>query len=142
MGGFMMRSSTACTVLVLLVAGGAVVACSPVSGSASVAASAGSVTTTVRVTTTLTERPTGGPGLGTKRVFDEVLVARGVDDILTSAPPSGYGLTGVREVTCPPDQPVEAGSSFECTLKVKGKDTTVTVLVQDDGGLYQVNPPN
>ena len=82
------------------------------------------------------------PGFLNKKVFDEQQVSQGVTDILTGNPPSGYGLTDVTDVTCPSGQPVQAGTSFQCTLKLDGESTTVTVRVQDDNGLYQVDPPS
>ena len=81
-------------------------------------------------------------GFLNKKVFDEKQVAQGVTSVLTGNPPSGYGLTGVTDVTCPSGQPVQAGTSFQCDLKVDGKSTKVTVNVQDNNGLYQVNPPS
>ena len=82
------------------------------------------------------------PGFLNKKVFDERQVAQGVTNVLTGTPPSGYGMSGVTDVTCPSGQPVQAGTSFQCDLKVNGTSTKVTVNVQDDSGLYQVNPPN
>ena len=82
------------------------------------------------------------PGFLNKKVFDEKQVAQGVTNVLTGTPPSGYGLSGVSDVTCPSGQPVQAGTSFQCDLKVNGQSTKVTVNVQDASGLYQVNPPN
>ena len=83
------------------------------------------------------------PGwLNKNKVFDEKQVAQGVTSVLTNTPPSGYGLTGVSDVTCPSGEPVKANTSFQCTLKVNGQSKTVTVNVQDDSGLYQVNPPS
>ena len=94
-------------------------------------------------TAVVASTPTTGFGsFGQVKIFDEDQVADGVTRVLTDDPPTGYGLTGVEDVTCPANQPVEAGRSFECELKLDGEHTTVTIVVQDDDGLYEVNPPN
>jgi hypothetical protein len=82
------------------------------------------------------------PGFLNKKVFDEKQVAQGVTSVLTGNPPSGYGLSGVSDVTCPSGQPVTAGTSFQCDLKLDGTATKVTVVVKDSSGLYEVNPPS
>ena len=82
------------------------------------------------------------PGLLNKKVFDERQVSQGVTNVLTGAPPTGYGLSGVGDVSCPAGEQVKAGTSFQCTLKVSGADRTVTVTVKDDQGTYEVSPPN
>jgi hypothetical protein len=65
-----------------------------------------------------------------------------VTNVLTGTPPNGYGLSGVTDVSCPSGQEVKANTSFPCTLKVNGASKTVTVVVKDDSGLYEVNPPS
>jgi hypothetical protein len=82
------------------------------------------------------------PGFLNKKVFDERQVTSGVTGVLTGAAPTGYGLTGVSDVSCPSGQEVKAGTSFECTLTLNGAPKTVTVEVKSDDGLYQVNPPS
>jgi hypothetical protein len=82
------------------------------------------------------------PGFLNKKVFDEKQVAQGVTNVLTGQAPTGYGMSGVSDVTCPSGQPVTAGTSFQCDLKVDGQATKVTVVVKDGSGLYEVNPPN
>lgn len=94
---------------------------------------------TAVVATTATSRPAAFDG---GRFFDEDKVAVGVGRVLTQDPPSGYGFTGVQDVRCPANQPVRAGTSFECELRLDGNRTTVTIVVKDDDGLYEVNPPN
>jgi hypothetical protein len=127
-------------------------ACSPTAGEATVVPSA-QFTATVTVTTTLTPEsasPTtvtvtaaaGGFSLPSRKVFDEAQVAQGVSAVLTGNPPTGYGLTGVTDVQCPAHQPVEAGTSFRCTLAINGVTEEATVLVKDNNGLYEVNPPS
>ena len=82
------------------------------------------------------------PGFLNKKVFDERQVSQGVTNVLTGAPPAGYGLRGITDVSCPSGQEVKAGTSFQCTLKVGGTPQTVTVVVKDASGLYEVNPPS
>ena len=82
------------------------------------------------------------PGFLNKKVFDERQVTQGVTAVLTGTPPTGYGLTGVTDVSCPSGQEVKAGTSFQCDLKIDGQAEKVTVVVKDANGLYEVNPPN
>jgi len=82
------------------------------------------------------------PGFLNKKVFDERQVTQGVTNVLTGTPPNGYGLSGVTDVSCPSGQPVTAGTSFQCTLKQNGSAKSVTVVVKDADGLYEVNPPS
>ena len=81
------------------------------------------------------------PGYLKKNVFDERQVSQGVTQILTGAPPAGYGLSGITDVSCPANQEVKADTSFQCTLNVDGAAETVTVQVKNADGLYEVNPP-
>ena len=57
--------------------------------------------------------------------FDNTKVAAGVTKILTDPPPAGYGTTGVSSVTCPADQPVKTGTTFDCTATINGAPKTV-----------------
>jgi len=82
------------------------------------------------------------PGFLNKKVFDERQVTAGVTKVLTEGSPTGYGLSGVTDVACPSGQEVKAGTSFQCTLNLNGAPKTVTVVVKDDNGLYEVNPPS
>ncbi len=66
----------------------------------------------------------------------------GVTKILTDPPPDGYGATGVTAVTCPADQPVKTGTTFNCTATINGARKTVTLTVKDDKGKYEVGVPN
>lgn len=79
---------------------------------------------------------------GPVKVFDEREVAVGVTRVLTVDPPAGYGISGVEDVTCPANQRVETGATFECELLLDGQHTTVTIIVQNDDGLYEVQLPN
>ena len=90
-------------------------------------------------------RTTSAPAVdrsGPVRVFDERRVAAGVTQVLTDDPPDGYGLAGVRDVTCPRNQRFEVGAAFDCALTLDGQPTTVTIIVRSADGLYEVQPPN
>ncbi len=82
------------------------------------------------------------PGVLNKKVFDERQVSQGVTAVLTGTPPTGYGLSGVSDVSCPSGQEVKADTSFQCDLKIDGQAQKVTVVVKDANGLYEVNPPS
>jgi hypothetical protein len=82
------------------------------------------------------------PGFLNKKVFDERQVTSGVTSVLTGTAPTGYGLTGVSDVSCPSGQEVKAGNSFQCTLTINGAAKTVNIKVIDDQGTYQVDPPS
>lgn len=91
-------------------------------------------------------RTTGGSDLldlfAPVKVFDARKMAVGVTRVLTDDPPDGYGLTGVRNLTCPKNQKVEVGATFDCAFELDGQPTTVTIIVRSEDGLYEVRPPN
>ncbi|WP_420120868.1 DUF4333 domain-containing protein [Nakamurella sp.] len=90
-------------------------------------------------------RTTSAPAVdrsGPVLIFDERRVAAGVTQVLTDDPPDGYGLTGVRGVTCPRNQRVEVGATFDCAFTLDGRPSTVTIIVRSADGLYEVQPPN
>ena len=68
------------------------------------------------------------------KTFDSTQVAAGRHQDPHRAPPAGYGLTGIADVTCPSDQKVTAGTTFTCTLTQDGAAKTVTITVVDDSG--------
>lgn len=102
-----------------------------------VPATAGTTTTTVTETATVT-----AAARGSSTAFDHFEVEAGVTKILTDAPPAGYGKTNVDTVSCPADQPVKTGSTFTCTVDIKGSSQSVLVTVKDDTGRYEVGVPN
>ena len=57
------------------------------------------------------------PGFLNKKVFDERQVSTGVASVLTGAPPAGYGLSGVTDVTCPSGQEVKAAPASSATSR-------------------------
>lgn len=125
----------------------ALTACSGVSAVPTVAS--GPPTTTVTVPQTVKPEPatvtvtvTSSQLVNPAKVFDQEQLQQGVGNVLTARPPSGYGLTGVTNVSCPELQPIAAGTSFKCSLNIDGQATTVTVVIKNDQGLYEVNPPS
>jgi hypothetical protein len=85
-------------------------------------------------------------------VFDQEQLASGVATVLSSAPPTGYGLGTVTSVGCPANVTVEAGTVFQCSLQIGGSGRSATVIVTGDartaasGGLasgsYEVTSPS
>ena len=110
----------------------------PVLGSSSTAASASSPTRSSPVPSNL--EPNGS--MFGRKVFDRAKVEAGVLKILTSAPPKGYGATNVTDVVCPDDQPVVAGTHFDCKMTINGASKIATVTVKDNEGRYEVGVPN
>lgn len=72
------------------------------------------------------------PGFLNKATFNETAVATGVQTVLSSASPTGYGIDGVSNVVCPKDQSIKKGTTFDCTLQVDGAPKTVTITVTGD----------
>jgi len=52
-----------------------------------------------------------------------------------------YGKHVVENVSCPPNEQVNAGVTFTCTATVDGQGMKVTITVQDTDGHYQVSQP-
>jgi hypothetical protein len=98
--------------------------------------------TTRRETTTVTIEVTASPTQPSVPTFDRKKVEAGVLRILTSAPPTGYGLKGVTSATCPTGQPVKAGGTFECTAVINGSRKIIEIVVKDANGRYEVAPPS
>ena len=68
-------------------------------------------------------------------------VQDGVQKILTQPEPDGYGISDVKDVSCPDGQKVESGTTFTCSVKVNGENKHVTVTVKDSDGTYEVSRP-
>jgi hypothetical protein len=71
------------------------------------------------------------------KVFDAEAMRESVKRILTES----YGIDGVQSVTCPPNQPVEAGSRFDCHARIDGESTRVPITVQGEDDQYKVGYP-
>lgn len=68
------------------------------------------------------------PGFFNKRVFDKAGLEAGVVKILKER----Y-QEEASDVVCPSGKEVKVGTTFDCTLKVKGEARTVTITVKTDG---------
>ncbi len=104
-----------------------------------------------------TSRGSTGPSetlvLGTSRLgvhqfnlesgYDPEQIAQGVEFVLTSPEPSGYGYapSEIGITKCPTSQPVVAGSSFDCTVDLGGNARTVVVSIVSNLGSYVVSKP-
>ncbi|MFD1150967.1 DUF4333 domain-containing protein [Saccharothrix hoggarensis] len=77
------------------------------------------------------------PGWFTKKEFDQAAVQTGVVGILKDV----YKIQDVEGATCPAGQEVKPNTTFECTVKVGGKDKTVKVTVKTEDGEYEVGQP-
>ncbi|MGL6235542.1 MAG: DUF4333 domain-containing protein [Segniliparus sp.] len=80
---------------------------------------------------------------GRQKVLDTSQAAKDVKGVLTAAAPNGYGETNITDVKCPDLGSVikvEKDSTFTCSLKKDGKQTTVKAKFTNDDGDYQVGP--
>lgn len=67
----------------------------------------------------------------------------GVQRVLTDQDSaSGYGLTDVKDVSCPSGMKAEAGETFTCLVSVAGQNKRVTIKVTDDDGTFEVSAPS
>ncbi|QCQ91085.1 DUF4333 domain-containing protein [Rhodococcus sp. SGAir0479] len=71
------------------------------------------------------------------KTLDRSAAERGVEQIVTDS----YGGRSVTDVSCPADQKVDRGATFECSLTVDGSPKKVTVTFTDDDGTYEVGRP-
>ncbi|MDT7726043.1 MAG: hypothetical protein QOI21_2619, partial [Actinomycetota bacterium] len=77
------------------------------------------------------------PGFFVTKVFDNAAVQTGVTKILTE----NYKIAGVTGVSCPAEQEVKDGVTFQCTATVAGKTQTVPITVKGADGNYEVGTP-
>ncbi|MEV4758832.1 DUF4333 domain-containing protein [Micromonospora sp. NPDC049559] len=78
----------------------------------------------------------GWPGFLNRTVFDAAGVQAGVANVLRTS----YQVDA-SEISCPPDQPVRAGTRFPCSVVVDGQRRTVTIVVRSDDGRFEVGRP-
>ena len=52
-----------------------------------------------------------------------------------------YKISDVGSATCPAEQEVKPNTSFDCTVKVGGKDKKVKITVKTEDGEYEVGQP-
>ncbi|MFD4367489.1 DUF4333 domain-containing protein [Rhodococcus sp. NPDC058521] len=70
--------------------------------------------------------------------LDQTAAQEGVTTIVTES----YGAEDVEGVSCPADQEVKKGNSFDCDLTVDGEQKSVTLTFTDDEGTYEVSRPS
>lgn len=70
-------------------------------------------------------------------VLDQNAVAGGVQKILRE----DFGEGDAQNVNCPKNQPVQTGTTFECTATVAGQLKKVTVRVLNNQAQYEVGAP-
>ena len=76
--------------------------------------------------------------------YDPALIAQGVEVVLTSREPGGYGFSrsDVSDAQCPASRVITAGESFTCTVTISGQNKTVTVDIVSNLGSYIVGEPS
>ncbi|WP_146240018.1 DUF4333 domain-containing protein [Prauserella flavalba] len=94
------------------------------------AASSSEAATSTAVSTTTSLAPV-------TKVFDAEAMQASVQQILTQS----YRVEGVERVTCPPDQPVEVGLTFDCTAVIAGEPKRVQITVKSEDDEYEVGYP-
>jgi hypothetical protein len=77
------------------------------------------------------------PGFFVTKVFDNMAVQTGVTTIYKQK----YSEPTIKDVTCPAQQEVKDGLTFECTANVAGKPVRVPITVKGTGGNYEVGTP-
>lgn len=70
--------------------------------------------------------------------LDQKSLQDGVSRVLNE----NYGEPDVKNVSCPSGQPVENGTTFDCTVQVGGQPKKVTVRVLNDKPEYSVGAPH
>ncbi|KAA9162882.1 DUF4333 domain-containing protein [Amycolatopsis acidicola] len=76
-------------------------------------------------------------GLFSGPVLDKDAVQAGVQKVLRE----DFGEGDVKDVSCPADQPVKTGTTFECSATVAGKPKKISVRVLNDQAQYEVGAP-
>lgn len=77
-------------------------------------------------------------GVFTRNVLDRNNVEANVRQILNQ----NFGETDIQSVSCPPNQSMQAGSSFTCVVRIGENNKNVKIEVTNDRGDYQVDAPN
>ncbi|GAB3552541.1 hypothetical protein J2S53_001445 [Actinopolyspora lacussalsi] len=78
------------------------------------------------------------PGWFHRTVLEADSVQQGVRQIARDS----YGVDGIESVTCPKGEPVRAGHSFTCEMRVGGVTKNVRVVIRDEKGTYAVGRPD
>ncbi|MEY7973938.1 DUF4333 domain-containing protein [Saccharomonospora xinjiangensis] len=77
-------------------------------------------------------------GVFAGEVLDQDSLHEGIATVLRES----YGEHDVRNVSCPDDQQIKAGHTFDCTVDVAGKPKTIRVRVLNDKPQYEVGAPH
>lgn len=70
-------------------------------------------------------------------VLDQQSVQNGVATVLRE----DFGESDVRDVRCPPKQPVRTGTTFDCSVTVAGAPKKVSIRVLNDQPQFEVGAP-
>ncbi|MDT7726045.1 MAG: hypothetical protein QOI21_2621 [Actinomycetota bacterium] len=68
------------------------------------------------------------------KVFDQTAVQESVKKILTDS----YKVEGIKTVSCPADQEVKVGGTFDCAVALGDVVKKVTLTITSDTGDYEV----
>lgn len=78
------------------------------------------------------------PGWLNTKVFDKDKMQQDVQTILSDK----YKIDGAGPVSCPADQAVEEGNTFQCEVAVDGESKKITIKVTDaSSATYDVSQP-
>ncbi|OXM55729.1 DUF4333 domain-containing protein [Amycolatopsis alba] len=85
----------------------------------------------------------GGVGAWLLGAFaGDTLDQKSVQDGVTRVLSEHYGEPDVKNVACPSGQPVENGTTFECTIDLSGQQKKVTVRVLNTTPEFEVGAPH
>ncbi|EHR59462.1 DUF4333 domain-containing protein [Saccharomonospora cyanea] len=71
-------------------------------------------------------------------VLDQASLHEGVTTVLRES----YGEHDVSNVSCPEDQQITTGHTFDCTVDVAGRQRTVSIRILNDKPQYEVGAPH
>jgi len=77
------------------------------------------------------------PGFFVTKVFDNAQMQKDVVGVLKN----DYKIPDVESATCPGEQKVKVGATFECTAQVGGNEKKVKITVKTADGEYEVGQP-
>lgn len=85
--------------------------------------------------------PPPPPAASTDSAADKVFDHRAMEESVRTLLAHDYRLVGVDQVSCPREQGVTEGATFDCQATVSGKPARVAITVTDADGEYQVAMP-
>lgn len=77
-------------------------------------------------------------GMFTDEVLDQESLHEGVATVLQDS----YGEHDVSNVSCPADQKIAAGHTFNCTVDIAGESKTVKIRILNNEPEYEVGAPH